>query len=60
MAVPLPPPYPDKVMTFYFLASLFRLKKSSFFGEAFFFFLGGGGGGGQLKMLVPPMKTQSP
>ena len=43
-------PYPDKVMTFYFLVSLFRLKKSSSLG----------GGGGQLKMLVPLKKTQGP
>ena len=30
----------------FFLFSLFRLKKSSFLGEAFFFFFFGGGGGG--------------
>ena len=55
MAVPPPPPYPDKEsrwLTFFSCqpVGLFRLKKSSFFKfrwSLFFFFFGGGGGSAQ-------------
>ena len=43
-------------MTFYFLVSLFRLKKSSFFGEALFFL----GGGGSAQNVSAPYENPRP